>query len=173
MAATSAGPHDWLTEFADREQRIKQQDETSLRERWHFGQRAAESGLTQRAVAEAAGCSRSEVGHRIQFAKEYPECEVGNALAVYGSWHAICRRGLGNRGKKNEEARPDANSFEAYLNHLYEEIGRAHEAEGRLGDVTADECDDAIEPIDALRAALTSLREAVAERRAALGRAAA
>jgi len=52
-------------------------------------------------ICDALHLSGAEVHNWMQFAERYPTQEkVANALAEYGSWHEIVRRGLGGRGAK-------------------------------------------------------------------------
>jgi hypothetical protein len=73
--------------------------------RWTFGrsllaERGANGGnklpdgrLT--ALASTLGISRTEIQHRIRFAKQYrTKAKVARALRIFGSWHRIVQLGL-------------------------------------------------------------------------------
>ena len=78
--------------------------------RWKFGsllraEREANGGEQLPAgrmaeIVELTGKSAAEIRNRMQFATEYAEAEVANALATFGSWHGIVAEGLGERSQK-------------------------------------------------------------------------
>jgi len=89
------------------EAQITKGDLDALQARWKFGRKLLdERGDAKRLphgrmkqISNALLISRRELQNRMQFAAEYPtETKVRAAFKKYGSWSAICERGMGDRG---------------------------------------------------------------------------
>jgi hypothetical protein len=99
------------------EARIKKGDLDALLERWKCGrllldERGDGSRLPngrRDELSNALGISGAELNNRMQFAVQYATQEkVRAAFEVYGSWFAICDRGLGRRGLEAATPSTDA-----------------------------------------------------------------
>ena len=89
------------------EERVRKGDLDALRARWEFGRALLwERGDRERLpkgrlahIANALAISEAELRNRMQFARERAtEEDVRSAFEEYGSWSAICARGMGERG---------------------------------------------------------------------------
>jgi hypothetical protein len=89
--------------YARLEARITKNDVEALLARWEWGGLALkERGDNKQLkwgrldeLSNALGRSRSELQARIKFAEQYAtEAQVREAFTKYGSWHAICRKGI-------------------------------------------------------------------------------
>lgn len=106
-----AAPPAAIGAYRELEERISGCEADAIRARWDFGrallaEREANGGkklpdgrLDELADALAIA-SRVELKNRMQFAAEY--ADPAAALAEFGSWHAICCRGLGERARGGE-----------------------------------------------------------------------
>src|SRR5437773_604509 len=93
------------------EARITKGDVDALLARWEFGKKLNEEHLRRDGVSmyglvdelsNALEISTAEIYNRAQFAREYDtEAEVRAALKEYGSWYAICSRGMGARAARD------------------------------------------------------------------------
>ena len=105
-------------QYKSLEQRITKGDLDALLARWEFGRKLlAERGDAKRMADGRVeelhrDCNmrvtvtgyRMELSRRMRFAEQYPTAvNVRAAFKEFGTWHAICARGMGKRG-----ATPDA-----------------------------------------------------------------
>jgi hypothetical protein len=113
-----------LEAYRELERRIQPNTLDALRARWEFGrallaEREAAGGSRlpngrREELASALGISPAEINNRVQFADTYAEGELTNALAEFGSWREIVRRGLGNRGRATAAMEPAAAGADAH-----------------------------------------------------------
>lgn len=96
-----------MKQYKQLERRITKGDLDALLARWKFGRKLLkERGDAGRLpngrleqLANALASSRAELKNRIQFAEQYAtEGDVKAAFKGFGSWSAICERGMGGRG---------------------------------------------------------------------------
>ncbi|HEY6193443.1 MAG TPA: hypothetical protein VI504_00225 [Candidatus Eisenbacteria bacterium] len=92
-----------LDRYRELEDRIKKNDLDGLLARWEFGKKLleerGEAGRLPNGRLEelhnALCISRSEISHRMRFAKRYPsEADAKAALEEHESWFGICQIGL-------------------------------------------------------------------------------
>lgn len=102
--------------YARLEARILKGDLDALLARWEFGRRLLEDKANRRhgewmevrkQISNALEISPSEISARMQFAEQYPvQDDARGAFKKYGSWSAICARGMGSRGESKAEVGP-------------------------------------------------------------------
>lgn len=144
-----------LAPYHELEQRIRGSEREALLARWEFGrvlltEREANGGKKLpngrlEELANALAIGRTELKNRIQFAEEYPDADA--ALAEFGSWHEICRRGLGDRRdakQRERQARTPANTY-AVPERFHERIGRLAQHAQRAGLIDDDTIGAALE----------------------------
>lgn len=104
-------------EYHQLETRIKKNDVDGVLARWEFGQRLVaeqDEGTFSKGRMEelslALEVSLAELYNRRQFARTFPsEEQVRDAFQHWGSWSAICQRGLGRRGLRKGRMQKGAN----------------------------------------------------------------
>ena len=133
-------------QYAQLETRIKKGDLGALLARWAFGRKLlAERGdaprLPNGRVEEIhRDCNthvtvtgyRMELSRRMRFAEQYPtKASVRSAFREFGSWSAICARGMLTRDVIETLASPDHiarppkwHPSSAFERHYYEVLGR-------------------------------------------------
>jgi N6-adenosine-specific RNA methylase IME4 len=93
---------DDLARFEELEHVVRDAEHDGLRARWEFGRELLAyrvgaklpAGLLDE-VSSCTGAGRRELQYRIMFAERFPsEKALRNAVAQYGSWHALVSEGL-------------------------------------------------------------------------------
>jgi hypothetical protein len=113
-----------VTLYTNAEQRITSVDGSGIRERWLYGLRllrdpeamsknggGLKHGVADQLIAAATkrrlNLSAREIRYRIQAARAYPtEAQIGNAIAVFGSWFALIQAAFPPLERPEDE--PDA-----------------------------------------------------------------
>lgn len=96
------------------DRRIDSHEGDALRDRWEFGRALGEERGTKAKlpagrlgeICDITSKSRSEIQFRVQFADEYDEARLSNALDNHLSWHEIIRAGLGKRSAPTSQLAP-------------------------------------------------------------------
>ena len=87
-----------LQKYVNLDKRVDAGEGESIRARWDFGREMLTDGTAVKDLVEITGKSQGELYNRRQFAKQYPDEQAfSNTLETYGSWHELCRSGLGTR----------------------------------------------------------------------------